>query len=67
MKFETQGIRIKDRSKNVVSVELNDILKEVYGGGRYCWSIYELQMNVYHGIDFEPLKLEKEGPVCFWK
>lgn len=55
------GIRILDSSNDVVCVHLNDILKELYAGGTYQWSIQAIEINGYKGIDDSVLNIEKEA------
>ena len=40
--MQTQGIRILDKHKHIVSVELPDIISEITNGGSFYWSILYL-------------------------
>lgn len=40
--MKTKGIRISDREKGYVSVDLSDILKEISNGDSFYWSILSL-------------------------
>lgn len=51
MGLNSKGIRICDKNGRVVSVDLNDILKELYGGGGYYWTIFVFYINGYKGVD----------------
>lgn len=59
-KFLSQGIRISDIAYDGACIDLNDILKEVYEGGRYYWTILVFQINGYKGIDQRVLDLQDE-------
>lgn len=52
MEYKSKGIRISDKKKRIVEVELNTILKELYEGAAYSWAIHVFQINGYKGIDF---------------
>lgn len=56
----SKGVRISDKLNRVVSVELNDILKELYGGSAYNWAIQEVQIHYYHGNEDMVMNLETD-------
>ena len=57
-KFISQGIRISDIAYDGACIDLNDILKEVYGGGGYHWTILVFQINGYKGIEQSVMDLQ---------
>jgi len=57
----SKGIRISDSSNYAVCVDLNDILKELYQGATYYWSIQAIEINGYKGANDSVMNIEKEA------
>lgn len=47
----TKGIKIADSAHDGACIDLNDILKELYKGAAYSWTIHVFQINGYKGTD----------------